>query len=158
VWTGIVVQEANQEEFEERKPWNYHRTSPDEGGHSVITGGYGPAGTGALGGDERFITWAEETSFTDTFWSRKVEECWAVIFPEHLTHPAVLEGIDLTTLAADYEAITGKKFPAVVPTPTPVPSPPPAPTPAPDPRLAEAAVAAQQLAKLMQPWAPGNGS
>jgi hypothetical protein len=38
----------------------------------------------------------------------------------------------------------------------PAPTPPPAPTPAPDSRLAEAAVAAQQVADLMRPWAPSK--
>jgi hypothetical protein len=38
----------------------------------------------------------------------------------------------------------------------PAPTPPPSPTPAPDPRLAEAAVLAQQLTDLMQPWAPSK--
>jgi len=157
VWTGLVVQEANQGDFSDERPWDYHRSSPDEGGHSVITGGYGAAGTGPLGGDERFITWAEETSFTDRYWSRKVEECWVAIFEEHLEHPAFQEGVDLAALAADYTALTGKPFPAVVPpAPTPVPTPPPSPTPAPDPRLAEAAVAAQGVADLMRPWVPSK--
>jgi hypothetical protein len=40
----------------------------------------------------------------------------------------------------------------------PAPTPPPAPTPAPNPRLAEAAVAAQQLADLMRPWAPSSNA
>lgn len=149
VWTGIVVQDANMADFDSGKPWDYHRASPDDGGHSVITGGYGAAGAGPLGGDERFITWAAETSFTDRYWSRKVEEAWVVIFPEHLEHPAFQEGVDLTALAADYTALTGKPFPAVVPTPTPVPSPPPSPTPSPDPRLVEAL-------DLMNAWARDN--
>lgn len=157
VWTGIVVQEANQEDFANGKPWDYHRSSPDEGGHSVLTGGYGAPGAGPLGGDERMETWAEETSFTDRFWSRKVEEVWVVIWPEHLQHPDFLEGIDLAAFAAAYEAITGRAFPVhVTPTPAPVPTPPPSPTPAPDPVLAEAAVRAQQLADLMRPWAHNN--
>ncbi|MFD7999958.1 hypothetical protein [Streptomyces mirabilis] len=46
--------------------------------------------------------------------------------------------------------------PAWVTAPVPVPTPPPSPTPAPDPRLAEAAVLAQQLTDLMQPWAPSK--
>jgi hypothetical protein len=151
VWTGIVVQDANQTDFADGQPWDYHRSSPDEGGHSVITGGYGAAGPGPLGGDERFITWAEETSFTDAYWRRKTEEAWVVIWPEHLTHPAFLDGIDLAALAADYTALTGKPFPAVVPpAPTPVPSPPPSPTPSPvDPRLVEAL-------DLMTAWAHDN--
>lgn len=150
VWTGIVVQEANQQDFADGRPWDYHRASTDEGGHSVITGGYGPPGPGPLGGDERFITWAEETSFTDAYWRRKVEEAWVVVWPEHLTHPAFLDGVDLAALAADYTALTGRPFPAVVPpVPAPVPSPPPSPTPAADPRLVEAL-------DLMQAWALDN--
>ncbi|NUR65149.1 MAG: hypothetical protein HOQ47_05260 [Streptomyces sp.] len=156
VWTGIVVQNANMDDFNTGRPWDYHRSSPDDGGHSVITGGYGAPGGGPLGGDERFITWAQETSFTDRYWSRKVEETWIAIFDEHLEHPAFQAGVDLAALAADYEALTGKKFPIPAPQPTPVPTPPPSPTPAPDPRLAEAASLAQKLSTLMQPWAPGT--
>jgi hypothetical protein len=40
VWTGIVVQNANMDDFNNGRPWDYHRSSPDDGGHSVITGGY----------------------------------------------------------------------------------------------------------------------
>jgi hypothetical protein len=157
VWTGIDVQDANMTQFDNRQPWDYVARSADDGGHSVITGGYGTPGAGPLGGDERFITWAEETSFTDRYWSHKVEEAWAVIWPEHLAHPAFLAGIDLAALAADYTAITGKPFPAVVPpAPTPVPTPPPSPVPAPDPRLAQAAALSHQLDALMQELANGD--
>lgn len=152
VWTGIVVQDANMQQFSAGKPWDYVARSADDGGHSVLTGGYGNPGKGALGGDERFITWAQETSFTDRYWNRKVEECWVVVWPEHLQHPAFLEGIDLPALAAAYEAITGKPFPAVVPPapqPTPPPSPTPSPAPAPDPRLVQAVA-------LMNEWAHDN--
>jgi len=154
VWTGIVVQDANMDDFNSGRPWDYHRSSPDDGGHSVITGGYGAPGGGPLGGDERFITWAAETSFTDRYWSRKVEECWVVIWPEHLEHPAFQEGVDLAALAADYEALTGKKFPAVVPpSPTPVPAPPPSPAPSPTPELDPDLVQAWQS---MTAWAHKN--
>ncbi|MFE5402814.1 hypothetical protein ACFQ9Z_15830 [Streptomyces sp. NPDC056580] len=115
VWTGVVVQKANEAEFAADKPWDYHRNSPDAGGHSVITGGYGPPGPGPLGGDERFITWAEETSFTDAYWGRNTDEAWVVVWREHLQHPAFLEGVDLETLAADYTALTGRRFPSVTP-------------------------------------------
>ncbi|MYR84097.1 hypothetical protein GTY41_03840 [Streptomyces sp. SID685] len=152
VWTGITVQDANMTQFNAGRPWDYVARSADDGGHSVVTGGYGTPGAGPLGGDERFITWATETSFTDKYWSHKVEEAWVVVWPEHLSHPAFLQGVDLAALAADYQAITGKPFPAVVPpqpTPVPVPSPPPAPTSAPDPRLVQAL-------DLMQAWALDN--
>ena len=155
VWTGIVVQDANMAQFNDGQPWDYDSHSPDDGGHSVITGGYGAPGGGPLGGDERFITWAQETSFTDRYWSHKVEECWVVIWPEHLQHPAFLAGVDLAALAADYTAITGRPFPAVVPpAPTPVPSPPPSPTPSPTPGLDPDVV---QAWKSMKAWAAKNG-
>ncbi|MFE9448259.1 hypothetical protein [Streptomyces sp. NPDC006739] len=154
VWTGLVVQDANMQDFDDGKPWDYHASSPDDGGHSVITGGYGAPGGGPLGGDERFITWAQETSFTDKYWSRKVEEAWVVIWPEHLAHPAFQTGVDLAQLAADYTALTGKPFPAVVPpVPAPVPTPPPAPTPSPAPGLDPRLV---QAAQLMGEWAHDN--
>lgn len=112
VWTGITVLAVNEDEFSEGKPWNYQSRSPQVGGHAIVTGGYGKAGKGALGGDERFVTWGQETSFTDTFWKHEAEECWAVIWPEHLGSKAFEQGINRTLLAADYHALTGKTLPA----------------------------------------------
>ena len=134
VWVGIDVLDANETEFDDGQPWDYVPGSPDAGGHSVLTGGYGAGGSGQLGGDEKFITWAEETSFTDAFWSKQVSECWVVVWPEHLGSQEFLSGVNLAQLAADYTEITGKPFPAQVPpTPTPTPAPPPVPTPPPVP-------------------------
>jgi hypothetical protein len=145
VWTGITVLDANQTEFGNGQPWDYVRGSQVDGGHSVLTGGYGTPGKGALGGDERFITWAEETSFTDSFWQHEVEEAWVVIWPEHLGSKAFQAGVDLKAFAADYTAITGKAFPAVIP---PQPTPTPTPTPAPVPADADKALAASMHAWL----------
>jgi hypothetical protein len=129
VWTGIGVLQANETQFDSGQPWDYVSGSPDVGGHSIIVGGYGPPQGGALGGDERFITWAAETSFTDAFWQKLVDECWAVIWPEHLGSKAFQEGVDLAAFAADYTAITGKPFPVPVPLPPLPPPPPPPPVP-----------------------------
>lgn len=126
LWTGLNVQQANLAQFDAGQPWDWDPASQVAGGHSVISGGYGPPGPGALGGDERFITWAQETSFTDAFWADAVEECYVVIWPEHLGSREFLDGIDLNRLAADYRALTGKPLP--VP-PEPVPPAPPAPHP-----------------------------
>jgi len=125
-----MVQSANQDQFSVGQPWDYVPGSPDEGGHSVLVGGYGSGGTGQLGGDEAFITWAQETSFTDAFWSRQVQECWAVIWPEHLNSREFLDGVSLPQFAADYTALTGRPFPVPVP-PAPVPAPPVPVPPAP---------------------------
>jgi hypothetical protein len=108
VWTGLNVLQCNMQEFSDGEPWAYDPASPVDGGHSVITGGYGAPGAGALGGDERFITWAQETSFTGAFWANETEEAYAVIWPEHLGTKEFLEGINLPRLGADYRAITGR--------------------------------------------------
>jgi hypothetical protein len=135
VWVGIDVTSANEDQFANSQPWDYVPSSPDMGGHSVLAGGYGSGGSGALGGDEKFITWAQETSFTDAFWSNQVSECWVVIWPEHLGSREFLDSVNLAQLAVDYTEITGKPFPmqVVPPAPTPTPVPPPAPGPAPTP-------------------------
>lgn len=136
VWTGINVLDVNQQEFAAGQPWDWDPSSPVDGGHSIITGGYGSPGAGPLGGDERFITWAAETSFTDAFWANSVEEAWVVIWPEHLGSREFLGGVDLAALAADYRAITGRDLPVPVP---PAPTPTPAPAPSHESLLAELA-------------------
>ena len=150
VWTGLTVLNANMNQFSAGQPWDYVAGSPVDGGHSVITGGYGAGGRGQLGGDEKFVTWAEETSFTDAFWSREVEEAWVVIWPEHLGSRTFLAGMDLATFAADYTAITGRPFPAPIPVP-PQPKPPVPPGPGPDTDADDALLASSVL-----PWSRAN--
>ncbi|MFI6560408.1 hypothetical protein [Streptomyces sp. NPDC050534] len=58
--------------------------------------------------------------------------------------------------AANLQWLLSQQGDVTVPAWATVPTPPPAPTPAPDSQLAEAASLAQQLASLMQPWAPGS--
>lgn len=152
VWTGINVLDVNQQEFSDGQPWDYSAHSPLDGGHSVITGGYGTPGAGALGGDERFITWAAETSFTDAFWTHEAEEAWVVIWPEHLGSKVFLDGIDQVRLAADYQAITGKPLPV----PAPVP-PAPIPVPQPDSLLSELAALIRKDANAALSWLKAHG-
>lgn len=143
VWTGLNVLDINMQEFRASEPWDYDPASPVDGGHSVITAGYGAPGADALGGDERFITWAQETSFTDAYWANEVEEAFVVIWPEHLGSQEFLAGIDQAKLAADFQEITGRAFP--------VPPAPPAPTPpAPDPVLTELAARVRTVAASAQ--------
>lgn len=147
VWTGITVTEANQEQFAAGESWDYDANSPVEGGHSVITGGYG-------GGSTRFITWAAETGFTASFWQHQVEEAWVVVWPEHLGSASFLAGVNLASLAADYAALTGKEAPfAPVAPPTPDPTPTPAPAPVPEPANPEQLL--ERLADAIVEWADG---
>jgi len=125
VWLGINVQQANVDQFASGQPWDYVTGSPADGGHSVIGGGY----SATPSDDVRFVTWARETGFTDNFWSKQVEEAWAVIWPEQLGTTEFEQGVNLTQLAADYQAITGRVL-QVPPAPQP-PAPTPIPSPAP---------------------------
>ncbi len=104
LWLGINVQQANMDEFASSQPWDYISGSPNEGGHSVLGGGYSTTPSD----DVRFVTWAKETGFTDNFWSKQVEEAWAVIWPEQLGTVEFEQGVNLAQLAADYQALTGK--------------------------------------------------
>jgi hypothetical protein len=112
LWTGINVYDNNYTDFANDEPWDWFSESALDGGHSVLTGGYGsaPQGLTQLRGDEKFITWAEETSFTDGFWEYAVEEAWAVIWPEQLGTQAFEQGIDGAKLASAYQQVTGKKL------------------------------------------------
>jgi len=139
VWTGVYVQAAQMDQFRNGQPWDYVAGSQDDGGHSIITGGYDSDGQG---GDERFVTWAQETSFTDAFWSHQVEEAWVVIWPENWGTSQFTEGISPEALVTAFHELTGGTVqPPVQPTPTP-PQPQPSPTPnpaSPDTALAAAA-------------------
>jgi hypothetical protein len=112
LWTGINVYQNNYDEFSSEAPWDFDSSSSLDGGHSVLTGGYGTIATEsvAIGGDEKFITWAEETSFTDNYWGHAVEETWAVIWPEQLGTRSFEQGIDQAALAAAYQQVTGQQL------------------------------------------------
>lgn len=131
---GVYVTAANEDEFDLNQPWDYVR-SQNLGGHAVEGVGYEDG--------QDFVTWATETSFTDAFRMHQAEECWIVIWPEHLGTKQFQEGVDLQALAEAYTELTGDPFPidappAPEPTPTPTPAPEPDPTPVdPDQQLAE---------------------
>jgi len=109
LWLGIQVLDANQQQFAQGQPWTDVAGSPIDGGHAILGGGYDIA-------DVKFITWAKETEFAESFWngvvqgSPLVEEAWVVIWPEHLGTNAFEQGVDQAQLAADYQALTGNQL------------------------------------------------
>lgn len=157
LWLGISVQAAQENQFAAGQPWDYAAGSPVEGGHSVVCGGYGTevaGGTPAMAADEKFVTWAAETSFTDAFWQNEVEELWFPVWEEQLGTAEFQSGVDLAAFAAEYQAITGKPFPVTVPPvpvpPGPAPAPvPPSPAPVPVPSVDAADVT---LAQAVGDW------
>lgn len=132
---GVDLDTAQQIQTDRGGPWDYQRT-PEWGGHAVVAGKYTSSSTAA---DVSVVTWGEVIGTTDLFLKHQLSECWVVVFDEHLGDPGFLAGVDVAQLAADYQALTGRSFPAQ-PTPTPTPVPPsPGPVVAPeDLRLADA--------------------
>ncbi len=122
---GVVLEVPQQSQTGQRL-WDYVPGAV-WGGHAIMNGRYStPDGRTGV------ISWQLVVDATDAFLMHQLDEAWVVIWPEHLGSVAFLQGVDLATLAADYEALTGRPFPAVVP-PTPTPTPPPPPTPTPTP-------------------------
>jgi hypothetical protein len=135
VLLGVVLQEAQQAQTDQRL-WDY-QPSDEWGGHAVLAGRYGsvaenlPLGPGgmvprglAVSTRTGVVTWAEVVDATDSFLDHQLQEAWVVILPEHLSDRTFLQGVDLATLASDYQALTGRQFPAPIPTPAPGPVPP----------------------------------
>lgn len=117
VLLGVDLQVAQQSQTS-RALWDYV-PSDEWGGHAVMCAGYNNPT------DEfRVVTWGKAIHATERFMLHQLDEAWVVVWPEHLAHPAFLEGVDVAALASAYTALTGREFPAVVP---PQPSPTPAP-------------------------------
>ena len=112
---GIQVQGANQMDFANGVPWDYHPGQSIEGGHAVLLGGYSPD----TKDDTKFITWGAETGMTDAYWDNLVNcpqgQAWICIWPEHLGTAQFMQGIDTAKLATAYQELTGRPFPAVAP-------------------------------------------
>ncbi|MER6534673.1 hypothetical protein ABT215_12860 [Streptomyces sp900105755] len=151
VYVGLNFPDSAMDQFNAGQVWDAKRGARIEGGHCVIVGAYGNKKFG-------LVTWGAETEMTEAFWKKYVDEAWVVLDADGLNKAAAYftGAASFYALGEQFAALTGETNPVPQPTPTPVPTPPPSPTPAPDPRLAKAALAAQQLAELMQPWAPSS--
>jgi hypothetical protein len=113
--------------------WSYIQGSSNWGGHAVLSGRYNnPDGT--LADRTGVVTWAQVVDMDRGFVSNQEDECWVIIWPEHLGSKEFLAGVDVNALASAYQDLTGRPFPVpVTPAPTPVPVPTPVPTPDPVP-------------------------
>jgi hypothetical protein len=102
---GVDLKVAQQAQTDKHL-WDYKR-SAEWGGHAIVAGRYAenPDRTAV-------VTWAEVVDLTDAFERHQLQEAWAVIWPEHLGSVAFQDGVDLTALAADYRALTGRPFPS----------------------------------------------
>jgi len=122
---GLDLDEAQVRGQFNAGTWDYDPASPNAGGHCVPTGAY----SGDDRAEEDCATWATRIHMTTIFLDKQRSEAWAVLLPEHVTHPGFRQHFDLAAFASAYTAITGRAFPVKVdpdpPTPTPTPPGPP---------------------------------
>lgn len=137
---GISLQAAQQSQTN-GGVWDHVPSAP-WGGHAVMAG---------AGDSDSLdcITWAKRVQMRYRFITKQSMEAWVIIWPEHLHSKVFVEGMDVYRLAEDYQTLTGRRWPAVLPpkpvpvppvpvpptpgpTPTPTPTPVPGPTPIPD--------------------------
>jgi hypothetical protein len=107
---GVDLQVEQQQQ---RVIWD-HTASGDHGewgGHAVLGGSYTSTGPS----DVVVVSWADPIGMSKVFEENQVKEAWVVIWPEHLLSVPFLQGVDLTSLASDYQVLTGKTFPATIP-------------------------------------------
>lgn len=145
LWFDVEVMDANQDDFQAGRPWDWHASSPVDGYHAVLAGGYATDPNTSA----RFITWGEETALTDAYREHAVQRIWVPITEMHLGTRAFMEGVNVTALTDAYTALTGQPFP-VQPGPGPAPVPPPAPSPTPSGDLA---VAVADWWSVVEHWA-----
>lgn len=107
---GVLLQTAQQSQSSMRPPvWDYS-PSPTWGGHAVLNGAYEAADGSVI---EDVISWKMRVQTLPLFRQHQLQECWAVIWPWNLSHPAFQAGVNVTQLAVDYKALTGKTLPGV---------------------------------------------
>jgi hypothetical protein len=153
IYCGFNFPGSAMDQFNAGQRWDVVKGARIEGGHCVTVGAYDET-------ELECVTWGRVQKLTWAFFKKYFDEAWVIVTPDMIDPKSGkdIAGFDLYTLGADFSALTGAANPVPQPQPVPVPTPPPAPTPAPDPRLAEAAVAAQQVADLMRPWAPSSNA
>lgn len=131
VLDGLNLETAQQTQTDAGL-WDYS-PSAEWGGHATLGGRYTVVAGNAKQDRRGDVTWAQVVDCTDAFEQHQLEECWVVIFREHLDHPAFQQGVDKAKMAAAYKALTGRDFPVPVDPPQPQPTPPPGPAPDPTP-------------------------
>lgn len=108
---GVDLETAQQTQM----VWDF-QSSPDWGGHAIVAGEYTSA-TGDV--DVSVVSWAEVIGTTDRFCAAQLDEVWVAILPQHLEHPAFLDGVDLAGLRDAYQRLTGRVLPVPAPSPDP---------------------------------------
>lgn len=102
LWIGLEVFANIFGEFRRRQPFTIP-SNPTErpiGGHAVLIGGYIP--------NMKCVTWGDVNEFDNTYWtSRRVNEAWVVIWPEHVGTRSFMLGVNLGQLVQEMKDLTG---------------------------------------------------
>jgi hypothetical protein len=98
VYLGIACPESAQEQFQNSQPWTYDPSSPIEGGHCIVGGGYDAGGVWCE-------TWGGVAYVTYPFLAHYCEEVWCPISNELVEAGGDAFNLDLDTLDADLAAI-----------------------------------------------------
>lgn len=126
------------DQFDAGQPWDLSRSpradTRIEGGHCVLLVGMN------TGGNYSVITWGQVQEVTPRFWARymvgNAGEAWAMADQEWVANDSSTapgNELDVATLNADFEAMTGQPGPFVDTSTPPPPSPAPEPAPVPEP-------------------------
>jgi hypothetical protein len=160
VYLGITVTQSAMNQANSRQPWDVvPNPGPVLGGHAIPAGSYDQTAASEF----MVVTWGQLQAMTKAFWSKYVDECWAVILPEWVNAVgATPTGLDLYSLGEDFASLTGEPnpFPAPAPPPPP-PDPDPEPTPdpvppAPAPSPVPPDIADRDLAEVLHEWLDGH--
>lgn len=115
VITGAQLQQAQETQFSEKKPWDTVAGSPYIGGHCTVSIGYKNSPD-----QETLVTWGDEQQATERFVSGQMDEAWFVLLQEHLDHPTFRNHFNLAAFSQSVREITEGKIiipvePSVVP-------------------------------------------
>lgn len=153
VGLGVVTGEELVQDNEQETVWDVPG-GPDIGGHCTVTVAFP---TGPLG-NSKIVSWGAIYYMTPRFVTSQVSQIFLPICQAQVDHPGFRDAFDLAGFAQAYTEITGRPFPAVVPTPAPpappVPVTPPTPSgpafPAASPLVAAHIASAAHRADLTQ--------
>ena len=84
---GVVLDEVQQQQFENGQPWDFVPGAAPIGGHCPPMVGYPAAGVS-------LVTWAKVITATDSFVANQFDEAWFVITQDHLNHPSFRNHFD----------------------------------------------------------------
>ncbi len=94
---GFEFQQAQDDQFDSGT-WDYMAGSPIVGGHAI-------PGFGRNHGRGGVVSWAKHLWITAAFYTKLVDEAYAIVFPEELRNGKTERGMDLTQLNAALAAL-----------------------------------------------------